>query len=153
MRPARIARRTSTLLALLVSLALVAGSPAAEIALGAGQGTGRVKSLTNKERKDHGRKALKLNKRLSKYALRHSKHMANQGGLFHTSDLGKVLRHVNWRVAGENVGAGGTLPAIQNAFMDSAPHRKNILNKKFDHSAVGVVQDDGRFWVTVIFYG
>lgn len=138
---------------MLVSLALVAGSPATEIALGAGQGTSTVKSLTNKERKQHERKGLKLNKRLSKYALRHSKHMANRGGLFHTSDLGRVLRRVNWRAAGENVGVGGTLQAIQGAFMDSAPHRKNILNRKFDHSAIGVVQEDGRYWVTVIFYG
>ncbi len=38
-------------------------------------------------------------------------------------------------------------------FMASTPHRRNILNREFDHFAVGVVESGGNVWVTVIFYG
>ena len=38
-------------------------------------------------------------------------------------------------------------------FMASPPHRRNILNREFDHLAVGVVESGGNVWVTVIFYG
>jgi uncharacterized protein YkwD len=38
--------------------------------------------------------------------------------------------------------------------MHSTDHRRNILRKTFDHTAIGVIKDaDGHFWVTVIFYG
>jgi uncharacterized protein YkwD len=51
------------------------------------------------------------------------------------------------------VGAAPSLVALDDMFMASAPHRRNILNRKFDHFAVGVVESDGNFWVTIIFYG
>ena len=37
--------------------------------------------------------------------------------------------------------------------MASRPHRRNILREAFDHTAIGVVESDGKLWVTVIFYG
>jgi uncharacterized protein YkwD len=37
--------------------------------------------------------------------------------------------------------------------MDSAPHRRNVLRRGYDHAAVGVVKAGGSFWVTTIFYG
>jgi len=45
------------------------------------------------------------------------------------------------------------LPDREAAFMGSALHRRNILNREFEHVAIGVVESDGNFWVTVIFYG
>jgi uncharacterized protein YkwD len=38
-------------------------------------------------------------------------------------------------------------------FMESKPHRRNILRRGYDHAAVGVVKSDGSLWVTTIFYG
>jgi uncharacterized protein YkwD len=51
------------------------------------------------------------------------------------------------------VGVGSTLESLEDAFMDSKKHRQNILRREFLHAAVGVVREDGRLWVTVIFYG
>jgi uncharacterized protein YkwD len=109
--------------------------------------------LTNESREDRNREALALNRRLSRYAVRHSRAMANRGELFHTEDLAALLQGVNWSIGGENVGVGDSLEGLQATFMESTPHRRNILCDDFDHTAIGVVQSDGSFWVTVIFYG
>ena len=109
--------------------------------------------LTNEAREKKDRDALELDQQLSKYAVRHSRQMANGGELFHTSDLGAKLKGRNWSAAGENVGVGSSLVDLQAAFMGSKGHRANILSEDYDHTAIGVVQSDGNFWVTVIFYG
>jgi uncharacterized protein YkwD len=109
--------------------------------------------LTNEARDQRDRDALRLDRRLSRYAVRHSRAMANQGELFHTEDLASLLEGVQWSIGGENVGVGSSLDDLQATFMGSRPHRRNILREEFDHTAIGVVQSDGNFWVTVIFYG
>jgi uncharacterized protein YkwD len=82
--------------------------------------------------------------------------MANKGSIFHTADpAGRYLDGVNWSTWGENVGVtGGTIGDLQQAFMDSPPHRANILNKEFHRVALGTYRDaDGLLWVTVFLYG
>jgi uncharacterized protein YkwD len=110
-------------------------------------------ALTNEARAEHGRDALSLNERLSRYATRHSREMAKDGCLFHTPDLASRLRGLHWSIGGENVGYASSLRDLQRAFMASKPHRRNILREQFEHAAIGVVQSDGNLWVTVIFYG
>jgi uncharacterized protein YkwD len=110
-------------------------------------------SLINEDRALRDKAPLKLNVELSMYAKRHSLQMATKGYLFHTDDLGSKLTGLDWSIAGENVGAGSTLDGVEDAFMRSTPHRRNILRTAFDHAAVGAVHSNGRFWVTVIFYG
>ena len=109
--------------------------------------------LTNEDRADKDRKALKLDEKLSRYATKHSRDMADAGYLFHSEDLVGVLDGVDWSMGGENVGVASSLSDLQAAFMASKVHRKNILQEGFDHAALGVVKSDGTFWVTVIFYG
>jgi uncharacterized protein YkwD len=109
--------------------------------------------LTNEDRADKDRTALKLDREMSRYATKHSQQMADAGYLFHSEDLAGVLDGVDWSMGGENVGVGSSLSDLQAAFMESKPHRRNILQKGFDHVALGVVKSGGNFWVTVIFYG
>jgi uncharacterized protein YkwD len=109
--------------------------------------------ITNRARENNDREALALDRALSKYALRHSRRMAEEGELFHTADLADKLKGLNWSMGGENVGYGSSLDDVQAAFMGSKAHRDNILCDVYDHTAIGVVQSDGSFWVTVIFYG
>ncbi|MGH2672319.1 MAG: CAP domain-containing protein [Actinomycetota bacterium] len=111
--------------------------------------------LTNEDRAEHDREALRLARVLSRYATHHSLAMADRGFLFHSSegDLRAALEGTEWTVAGENVGVGDSLDDLQDAFMASAVHRHNILARTYDHAAVGVVIEDGRVWVTVVFYG
>jgi uncharacterized protein YkwD len=114
---------------------------------------GQMVPLINEDRTDRDRAALKLDLDLSRYAKKHSRDMADAGELFHTTDLAAKLKGKHWSIGGENVGAAPSLAAIEDMFMASAPHRRNILNREFDHFAVGVVESDGYFWVTIIFYG
>lgn len=110
-------------------------------------------ALTNQDRAARDKAALALDAKLSRYAERHSRAMADKRYLFHTADLAAVLKGRHWTIAGENVGVGSSLTDLEGAFMASKPHRRNILRAAFDDAAVGVYESDGTFWVTVIFYG
>jgi uncharacterized protein YkwD len=117
------------------------------------QNRSEMLQLTNEDRADRDRDELRLNDRLSRYARRHSREMAERGELFHTPDLADKLRGTGWSIGAENVGTGRSLDALEDAFMASRPHRKNILWAGFERTAIGVVESGGSFWVTVIFYG
>jgi len=112
-------------------------------------------ALTNDDREARDRDNLGFAARLSRYAREHSRAMAQEGYLFHSTDdqLRHALDGYEWGIGGENVGVGGSLDSLEAAFMASKLHRENILRREFDHAAVGVVRSDGRIWVTVIFYG
>ena len=114
---------------------------------------GQMVPLINDDRADRDRPALELDLELSRYAKKHSQDMADAGELFHTIDLAAKLKGKHWSIGGENVGVASSLADLEDMFMASAPHRRNILNREFDHFAVGVVESDGNFWVTIIFYG
>jgi uncharacterized protein YkwD len=109
---------------------------------------------TNGDRIERGLRRARINARLSDLAKRHSRTMARQGRLFHTSDPeGTYLRGIRWSAWGENVGyVDGTARDLQRLFMRSRPHRANILTPRFDRVAIGAVRRDGVLWVTVFFY-
>jgi uncharacterized protein YkwD len=115
----------------------------------------RLLRLTNEVRVDHQRRRVALVARLSHYAARHSREMADKGYLFHSDSglLQKALEPYHWSIGGENVGVGESVDSLQNAFMASRQHRANILRSSFDHTAIGMVRAHGSLWVTVIFYG
>jgi uncharacterized protein YkwD len=147
---------TRSIAKVLSSVLLVALVGATEPAIGGMRTRDResMYQLTNEDRTDRGIRRLELHRRMSELAREHSFAMARRGDLFHTKDpAGTYLRGRNWRYWGENVGVGGTLASLQTAFMSSAPHRENILNRRFADVAVGVARVDGRVWVTVFFYG
>jgi uncharacterized protein YkwD len=112
-------------------------------------------NLTNDDRREHDRRALRFQTRVSRYAKAHSQAMAREGYIFHSTQaqLQKALGNVNWSIGGENVGVGDSLESLEDAFMASKLHRQNILRRTFDHMAVGIVRGDGALWITVIFYG
>jgi len=150
-----VRRRTRIAAVLLMSTSLLLTGFATDQAR-AGQAAGdraEMLQLTNEARERRDIDLLRLNAKLSRYAVRHSRAMAQAGELFHTADLADKLDGYRWSVGGENVGVASTLEDLQAAFMASKPHRSNILRKGYDFTAIGVVESDGRVWVTVIFYG
>jgi uncharacterized protein YkwD len=112
-------------------------------------------ALTNQARESYDRRDLRLNWLLCRYARQHSIDMANKGYLFHsdTDKLVKLLTPYNFSIGGENVGVGSNVVTLQQAFMQSPPHRENILRSAFRHVAIGALWIDGHMWATVIFYG
>ena len=108
---------------------------------------------TNASRGRFGVPKLQLDRALSTIARRHSMAMARSGDLFHTTDVDVYLHGITWHTWGENVGyTSQDVAAMQQAFMDSPPHRGNVLNGAFRQVAIGAVRVDGTLWVTVFFY-
>ena len=137
-------------LTLALSVVLGAVAPAAHA-----RWTPRADMLTwmNSSRNIHGAVDLYRVRSLREMADDHSRQMANAGRIFHTVSLGSKLRFVTWSVAGENVGAGGSMRALFDAFMKSHAHRDNILKRGFRRVGIGVHAQDGFVWVTLIFVG
>lgn len=140
-------------IALLLCLPLLSGQWTEARAGGSPRYRTKMLQLVNDVRDRNERRLLRVDAKLSRYATKHSRQMAEVGYLFHTPDLASELGGRNWSIGGENVGFASSLGAVMGNFMDSTPHRRNILRRGFDHAAVGVVKSDGSLWVTTIFYG
>ena len=153
MRTMTFRNRTRIALVLLLLLPLLLG-PRTDASAGGSDGfRTKMLQLVNDVRDRNNRRLLRVDRKLSRYAIRHSRLMADAGYLFHTSDLASKLDGRNWSIGGENVGYASSLRSVMGGFMDSAPHRRNVLRRGYDHAAVGVVKAGGSFWVTTIFYG
>jgi uncharacterized protein YkwD len=113
-----------------------------------------MKRYMNHERLDRNIQRMRMSDRLVQIARAHSREMSASLSLYHNAELAQDLSSVNFSIAGENVGVGPSLESLHQAFMDSRPHRENILRGKFDHLGVGVIgSSDGRIWITVVFSG
>ncbi len=115
----------------------------------------QILRLTNASRSSHDVHRLRLDGTRTSKAHKHSAAMARSGEIFHVADpTDFYLRGVRWTKWGENVGrTDGDLAGLQDAFMHSTEHRRNILDSRFTRVGVGVVQRDGTTWVTLFFYG
>jgi uncharacterized protein YkwD len=127
----------------------VARTPRVEV----GGDSWQLFKATNASRERFDVPKLRLNRELSVIARRHSAAMAKSGELFHTSDVDVYLHGIAWHTWGENVGyTSQDVSSMEQAFMDSPPHRGNILNGGFSEVAIGSVRVGGTLWVTVFFY-
>ena len=107
-------------------------------------------SMLNSARADHGLRPYVIEGDLTSVARSHSHEMAARQTLYHNPNLTTDVS--NWEAVGENVGKGPTVSDIQQAFMNSAPHRDNILDHDFTQVGIGVTTDsDGTIWVTEDF--
>jgi uncharacterized protein YkwD len=154
------------LVALLLCSATVAAvaAPAASAATrcaGAGRsveqlGTSAARTATlcalNRERARHGLRALRVNARLTKAAQGHSRDMVAHRYFAHESrdgsGFGARIKRTGWTrhrrswMLGENIGYGSgssaTPAAIVSAWMHSAGHRANILQRRFRSIGIGI---------------
>jgi len=142
-------RSASTLLAAALVLGGIVATPARAFA---SSEESRFTSLLNHERTSRGGHALVTKSDLVSIARRHSQDMADRGEIYHNSNLPNEV-HGDWRILGENVGRGGDVDSIHQAFMNSAPHRHNILDSRFNQIGVGTVIKNGYIYVTEVFAG
>jgi uncharacterized protein YkwD len=136
----------------LVVVVLVAGTAARVRADDLGR-RNKMLRILNQTRRSHGLPAFRLNANLSHFAWQHSGRMADRRGLFHTPDLYQRVRAYHPSTWGENVGMAGLLRTLRTLWMQSAPHRANLLNRRFRRIGIGVVRARGMLWATTIFYG
>jgi hypothetical protein len=149
-----VPRRHLVLVGLLVALLLVplVQSPAdASNAQVRSDQERQFLDLVNSERTSRGLAPLKLSTNARGVARDWSQQMASGVGLKHRSPLSEPFTG-RWTRLGENVGYGGTVTRLHQAFMDSTGHRANVLNSSFTWVGVGsVVSDRGVIWVTFNF--
>jgi uncharacterized protein YkwD len=114
-----------------------------------------VLNLVNAERAAAGLPPLTAQACPDRFAEPWSPQMAAQGRLSHQS-LSPILSRCGGQTAAENVGMNSSQsPAsMVAAFMDSPPHRANILNPAYTRIGVGAYRDArGVWWVTQDFVG
>lgn len=107
--------------------------------------------LANGDRRAQGLRNLTIDDTLVAKAQAWAEHMAAAGGISH-SELTDGAGD-NWRTLGENVGVASSVQQVHKLFMDSPPHRQNILNGSFSRIGTGVAQADGRYYVAQVFAG
>jgi uncharacterized protein YkwD len=113
-----------------------------------------LRTYINQARDSRGARKLGMRSFLIRAARRHSRWMADTEQLVHSSDLASYVGNRDWNVIGENIGVGPSMEVLHDAFMDSPPHRRNALDRRYEHVGVGMaLGDDGRIWVTVLFLG
>jgi uncharacterized protein YkwD len=153
---------------LLTMLLLVIGMLALPVPANAGPRTDAAfVRATNADRHANHLTSLPSSTTLAKLARSHSVAMArksaqryggrcNSGALWH-NNISKASNHWVW--LGQNVGCGSlgsdglaaSVQRIQDAFMASSGHRRNILYRKANLFGVGSWIQDGVIWVTVNF--
>jgi uncharacterized protein YkwD len=118
-----------------------------------------ILDLTNKAREKEKLPPLKLNPLLTKVARAHSANMAKQGKLSHDLD-GKTpsqrMKDAGYAASwgGENVANtdGDTAASIFQMWMESKPHKENILKDKYKEIGVGVAKNaKGEVYYTQVF--
>jgi uncharacterized protein YkwD len=103
--------------------------------------------LLNRERRAHGLRPLRLNRRLTDASIRHSRDMVRKAFFAHGNFVGRILsaRYVTRRSAwtlGENIAWGtghlATPSQIVRGWMNSSGHRHNILSRKYRDIGIGI---------------
>jgi cysteine-rich secretory family protein len=130
----------------LVVLGLVAG-PASADEVGDEQ---RFVQLINQSRGEAGLPPLSIDAQLVSGARIHSVEMAQQGTIFHNPGLAASVPD-NWTRLGENVGMGGGVDTLHQAFMNSPGHRANVLGD-YDRVGIGITMLGSVVFVTEVFW-
>jgi hypothetical protein len=107
-------------------------------------------SDTNSARSQNGLRAYSASSDLTSIANEWAAHMASTRTLAHNPNATSQV--CCWQAMGENVGVGGSVSEIQQAFMASSPHRANILSSTYTQVGIGTARgSDGRLYVDELF--
>jgi uncharacterized protein YkwD len=137
-------RRVAVLLGLVLLLPMVSMSPASA------SDESEFVSRTNSARSSHGLAGYAVRYDLTSVARRQAARMASSRSIYHNPNLGSEVG--NWRALAENVGKGGDVASIHNAFMGSSSHRANILSTTYTEVGIGTARgNDGQIYVSEVF--
>jgi uncharacterized protein YkwD len=110
----------------------------------------------NSDRAANGLPGLCADGQLTSFAQNWANQMAAMQSLVH-QNIGGLIGSTGFSTMGENIldGPGGmSVAEMESAWMNSAPHRANILSGAFSSAGVGIAySSDGRVWVCVDFGG
>ena len=136
----------------------VAFAPAAR----AGSGyRSKLLRMVNATRSDHDLHRVRMDRSLTRDALRHTRRMIDENAIYDPLNLTTILQDEPWDDVGASVvGCADSLRGLHRAFMHHAAHRDILLNGRVRWIGIGVLKVDssnacGRhwFWTTELFYG
>jgi hypothetical protein len=134
---------------LAITLAVVGLSASAIADSGTEQG---FLSEINSTRSSSGLGPLTMESGLQSHARGHTADMIAADEIYHSSSAElQAAAGSGWDKLGENVGRGGSVSSLHQAFLDSPGHKANILG---DYNYVGIgtdTSDNGVLYVTVVF--
>lgn len=146
----RRSRRRTVLAALALTAALAGpvsvATPAAHAAAPARAARGGIsadqeaeRQLVNETRGNNDRRGLAMNALMAQRAQNWAEHLADCHCLEHRNP--PYGAPAGWQAAAENVGRGWSLEQIHRAFLNSPPHRENMLTRRFTHIGTGVARN------------
>ncbi len=109
----------------------------------------RVADLVNQTRAQYGRSYLRDNLQLDQKAQAWAEHLARINTLRH-SNLPEGISY-QWRSLAENVGYGGSIEQVHQAYMNSPGHRANILDPRWNYVGTGVAWRGNRVFTVQVF--
>ena len=95
-------------------------------------------SLLNTTRAKAGLAPLTVDPELRSLSRGWAQHMADAGHISHASPISAGVT-ADWLKLGENVGTGGNVTVVMNAFIASPGHYANIMDPEFTKVGVGLV--------------
>lgn len=116
----------------------------------------------NRLRRAHGLSRLHLDEDLLEVARAYSRRMAEERFFAHEDPEGRTVRQrvelagIRWRLIGENLaysnGYTNPVAASLRGWMESEPHKRNMLDPGFTQTAIGVwISSNGSVYFTEIF--
>jgi hypothetical protein len=117
----------------------------------------QVMDLANADRAQQGLAPLKWDPALAQAAVEHAQLMAQQPALSHQypGEADLVARAgaagVHFRSIAENVALAPSPQALEKEWMNSAPHRANLLNPTMNVIGVGLVKRGGNYYAVEDF--
>jgi uncharacterized protein YkwD len=117
----------------------------------------QILSLTNADRSEHGLQPLKWDASLASAALIHTRRMANEKSLSHQypgeadPSARAAQAGAHFQAMAENTAMGPDPKGIEKEWMNSVPHRTNILDPQMNLIGIAVVEKDGYLYATEDF--
>lgn len=101
----------------------------------------------NQLRASKGLATLEVNAELTNESRKWADVMKGAGKIFHSSNLAGGITS-DWQKLGENVGVGGTVQSLFDAFVASPKHYENLVDPAYRFIGIGVVWDGERMFTT-----
>src|ERR1700678_695952 len=135
----------------------MSGAMAALPMLGQQPAEQQLMDLANADRAQQGLPPLKWDPALAQAANQHAQLMAQQPALSHQYpgepdlDARCGAAGAHFRAIAENVALAPTPQALEKEWMNSAPHRANLLNPAMNVMGVGLVKRGGNYYAVEDF--
>jgi uncharacterized protein YkwD len=106
-------------------------------------------SRINALRVSQGLPTLEVHPNLVEKARGWAQTMGAAGKIWHSKLSDGIT--ADWQKLGENVGMGGGVESLHNAFVASPKHYENLVDPDFGYVGIGVVYADGTMYVSEMF--